>query len=235
MKNEDRNTLVIIVAGGSGTRVGESLPKQFVEINGKPVIAYTIDKFQKSVYVSEIIVVVPKDFLSEMKLIAERNNFTKIAAVAEGGETRQRSVYNGLKEAEHLKHSKVLIHDAARPFVMEEDICNVVEGIDETGCAILTVPVTDSVKRLNAEGYANTLIRDELFAVQTPQGFYYRHLIKAHAMAEESGYAAYDDAELTEKIGIKTKLVYGGYHNFKITTAHDMAMAKHLLTTEAEI
>jgi len=223
------HTIAIIVAGGSGTRAGGTLPKQFVEINKKPILAYTVDKFENSIYVREIVIVVSGNYLEEAKRIVCHYGYTKVSAVVEGGETRQQSVFNGLKHAKKLDYRYVLIHDAARPFVTDNDIRKISERIAETGCAILTVPVTDSVKNIDKAGNVTTLNRDDLYAVQTPQGFDLQLLLKAHEEAVSCGFSGYDDAVLTERIGVKTKLVHGGYHNFKITTAQDMILAKFLL------
>jgi len=223
------DVLAIIAAGGTGERAGASLPKQYVEINGKPILAHTIDKFEESVYVKQIVLVAPAGFLDETKLIVGQYAYSKVAAVVAGGETRQCSVYNGLKHANGFSCGKVLVHDAARPFVTQTDIRNVVEAIGETGCAILAAPVTDSIIQLDECGNTATQNRDTLYAVQTPQGFDFQFLVEAHRAAAASGFNGHDDSALTERMGIRTKLVRGGYHNLKLTTAQDMLLAELLL------
>ena len=226
--------LAIIAAGGSGQRMGGNVPKQFMEINGKPIIAHTIETFENSLHIKCIIVVAPEEYINVVWRIVKCYSYEKVIAVIAGGRTRQESVYNALLFAEASMPGKVLVHDAARPFVELNDIEAIVKGVDEAGCAVPVVSVKDTIKVLDEMGEVSTLDRASIYAVQTPQGFNFKLLLESHKKAITDGFEGYDDSVLTERMGLKTKLINSGYHNMKITTKEDLWLAEKLLLQKKE-
>jgi 2-C-methyl-D-erythritol 4-phosphate cytidylyltransferase len=214
-----------------GLRAAGCTPKQFIEIGGKPIIAYSIDKFQKSVYVNRILVVVPEGYMDTAREITAKYAYDKVTAVICGGPTRQASVYGAVLYVEqHLALPRyILIHDAARPFVTENDIEAVVKGIGVSGCAVAACGVTDTIKQTR-NGTVTTPDRKTLFAAQTPQGFEYKLLLQAHKQAAADNCEYSDDSSLTERLGINTNIIDCGRRNFKITTKEDIITAQRLLT-----
>lgn len=226
---------VIIAAGGTGSRTGLDIPKQFIEINGKPIIAYTIEKFENCKKISGIVIVTLKSYEEHCREIAERFRFKKILCIVAGGKERQFSVYKGLSEipddAEY-----VLIHDAVRPFVAEEEITNVINEIDCSGCAVLATHVKDTIKTVNGNyEITGTPDRNALYAAQTPQGFYYGLIAKAYDKAVRDKFIASDDSQLVENIGIRPKIVHGSCLNFKITTREDLFLAELVINNRDRI
>lgn len=224
-----RGCYAIIAAGGTGSRMGLGTPKQFIEINGKPIIAYTIEKFEKCGAIDGIVIVAAKGYEEHCVKITERFSYNKVLCVVSGGEKRQQSVYEGLlKIPESAKY--VLIHDAARPFVTEDEIIRVIDAIDNSGCAILAASVKDTIKTAGSDyNVTDTPDRDMLYAAQTPQGFSCRLLMRAYEVAVQDGFDATDDSQLTERIGIKSKIVLGSHLNFKITTKEDLFLSELII------
>jgi 2-C-methyl-D-erythritol 4-phosphate cytidylyltransferase len=222
--------LAVIAAGGAGLRVGGDVPKQFTEVNGKPIIWYSIDKFEKSGYVNGMVIAVPENYVDYMNGSVGRYGFRKVLAAVAGGDTRQASVFNALRYAVNTGTvwDSVLIHDAARPNVTLDDIERVFMGIGETGCAVAAVKATDTVKIIGNSG-VYTPNRETVYAAQTPQGFRFGLIYSAHADAEACGFLGSDDSALTERMGVGTRLVECGYHNFKVTTREDAALMEGIL------
>lgn len=221
---------VIIVAGGKGNRMGSGELKQFINLNNKQVLAHTIDKFENNKNINDIIVVIGKEHKDYCKVnILEKYKYKKVIALIEGGEERQNSVYNGLK-AIKKNTDIVLIHDGVRPFVGQEEINAIIKTTASRGACALAVPVKDSIKYVNNDGIIkNTLERDKLWAMQTPQGFKYCILKKAYLHANENNLLATDDAALVETLGQNVYIVEGNYKNIKITTKEDLEYCKFLL------
>ncbi|MCX8128535.1 MAG: 2-C-methyl-D-erythritol 4-phosphate cytidylyltransferase [Clostridia bacterium] len=221
---------VVIVAAGKGTRMNMDINKQYVDVCGKPVIARTIQAFEDCDSVNEIILVVNEaDIMYCKKSIIDLYGFEKVKSVVAGGSERQNSVYNGLKEAKR-ESDIILIHDGARPFVREETIMACIEAARGFGAACAAVPVKDTIKKSDKDGFiAETLERNVLWSIQTPQAFKYDIIMEAHKKAEEEGYTGTDDAILAERLGVCTKLVMGRYDNIKITTKEDLAFADAII------
>lgn len=221
---------VIIVAGGKGKRMSASTVKQFLSLNNKPILAHTIDKFERNEKIHEIIIVIGK----EEKKYCENNiikkyNYKKIKAVIEGGKERQDSVYNGLKKVSK-DISIVLVHDAVRPFIEEKDIVTVINTTVEKNACALGVPCKDTIKVVSKNNEVEkSLDRSKLWCMQTPQGFKYDIVIKAYKNAEQKNLVGTDDATLVEIIGEKVYIVEGNYNNIKITTPEDLEYAKFLI------
>lgn len=220
---------VVIAAAGRGTRMDLDINKQYIEIQGVPVLAMAIGKFENCSLVDEIIVVANKDETDYCKTnVIERFGFTKVRSVAEGGETRQRSVYNGLKHVS-AGCGIVLIHDGARPFVSTDSILGCIEAARAYGAACVAVPAKDTIKESDPEGFVNrTLDRSSLWQIQTPQGFEYGLIMDVHEQAAREMFEATDDAMLAERYGYRVRLVMGSYSNIKVTTKEDLVFAEAL-------
>lgn len=213
----------IIVAAGQGTRAGGTIPKQFVEICGKPILFHTVSKFQENAYIDEIIIATRKDYVGYCKDYAEKNGYGKLSCVVAGGAERQETVSRAL---EVIKGGIVVIHDGVRTFVEDRHISECVYRAYETGACALGVPVKDTLKRVNGAEITQTVDRDNLWAIQTPQAFSYDVLTKAYAQADADGFVGTDDASLVERFGALVSVVEGSSRNFKITTPEDVALAK---------
>ena len=203
------STVAIIVAAGKGNRAGGKVPKQWRTIGGKLVVDWSIDAFKNHDLVDNVIVVLPpnKSF--------HRNDVITCA----GGHSRSLSVYNGLIAAKNLSPNKVLIHDVARPAVSEDIITNIILAINEETGAAPGLPISDAIWKVSDGEIEKTLDRNFIFRAQTPQGFPYSKILKAHE--EQSDQMAFDDVELANKIGLKVILKTGHRDNMKITTPED--------------
>lgn len=220
---------VVIVAAGTGSRMNMGINKQFIKLEGKEIIAYTIEKFYNNSNIEDIVVVVKEDESEFFKKeILDKYNFKNIK-IAYGGKERQDSVYNGLKSLDK-KCDVVLIHDGARPFVSDKIIYNCIEEVKEHKAIVVGVPVKDTIKIIdNDKNIVDTPNRSVLWAVQTPQTFDYNILIDAYKDAYKSGFYGTDDAMLVERIGYKVKMVEGSYNNIKITTQEDLSVGSQIL------
>ena len=220
---------VVIVAAGTGSRMKMGINKQFIKLEGKEIIAYTIEKFYNNSNIEDIVVVVKEDESEFFKKeILDKYNFKNIK-IAYGGKERQDSVYNGLKLLDK-KCDVVLIHDGARPFVSDKIIYNCIEEVKEHKAIVVGVPVKDTIKIIdNDKNIVDTPNRSVLWAVQTPQTFDYNILIDAYKDAYKSGFYGTDDAMLVERIGYKVKMVEGSYNNIKITTKEDLSVGSQIL------
>jgi len=229
------NVGVVIPAGGRGLRMlarptggGRTLPKPFLLLNGKPILQYSIQAFESRKSVNEIVIVVPEDQVRRAEELIKKARFKKVSHVVIGGSERQHSVRNGLLSFDK-EPEIILVHDAVRPFVTAEVINKVVEESEKYGAAVVGVRVKDTVK-LGEEGfYKKTLDRNKLWAVQTPQGFRFEILKRAHIAAQRTAFLGTDEASLVERLRIPVKIVEGDYRNIKITTDDDLKLAEMLL------
>ena len=220
---------VIIVAGGGGTRMGGSRPKQFMMLGGLPVLAHTINNFAGALPGAEIVVVLPAEHADFWKDFAARFD---IAAhtVTTGGDERFHSVKNGLKA---LKHDPELIavQDGVRPLASHSMIRRAVAAAAEHGTAIPVIEAVDSYRE--TDGTASRIVdRRRLRIVQTPQVFRKDLLRRALTSAAERGYSFTDDCAAVESLGTIVKATHGSYQNIKITTPEDILVAEALLTRE---
>lgn len=226
--NTENNGLpVIIVAAGSSTRMS-GINKQFLTLKGIPVIVRTLLAFEKSKYTSRIILVAREEDIFSLQLLAEEYSVSKLTDIVKGGENRQQSVLNGFARL-HDSETSVLIQDGARPFATEEIIGNVVDELQSFSAVTCGVKVKDTIKRITSDGIAEkTLNRDELFAVQTPQGVNIAEYKKAVAVIPDLSLFT-DDTSIMEAAGHRVKCVEGSYSNLKITTPEDIAVAESYL------
>lgn len=220
----------VIVAGGKGSRMGSSMNKQYLGLNGKAVLAHTIDQFERCHQIDEIIVVVGEgevDYCTRQ--IWKKYGFLKIKSIVPGGKMRQDSVYNGLLGVSP-KTEIVVIHDGARPLIKEAQIKASIEGAIEVGACVVGVPVKDTIKVCNQNQFIiQTPSRDTLWAVQTPQTFQYQKILKAYKEANVNDLQVTDDAMMVEALGYPVKMIHGRYDNIKITTPEDLVIAQGMM------
>ena len=223
---------VVIVAAGTGSRMNMGINKQFIKLEGKEIIAYTIEKFYNNSNIEDIVVVVKEDESEFFKKeILDKYNFKNVK-IAYGGKERQDSVYNGLKLLDE-KCDVVLIHDGARPFVSDKIIDKSIEEAKEHKAIVVGVPVKDTIKVIdNDKNIVDTPNRSVLCAVQTPQTFDYNILIDAYKDAFKNKFYGTDDAMLVERIGYKVKMLEGSYNNIKITTQEDLNVGSQILRVQ---
>lgn len=223
---------VIIVAAGTGSRMKASINKQFIKLNDKEIITYTIDKFYNNKNINDIVIVVKEDEAEFFKKeILDKYNFNNIK-IAYGGKERQDSVYNGIKVLD--KNCKyVLVHDGARPFVNEDIINRSLEEVQKYKSVVVGVPVKDTIKVVNNNNdIVDTPNRSTLWSVQTPQTFDYNVIKRAYEDAFDNNFYGTDDAMLVERLGYTVKMIYGSYNNIKVTTPEDIDMGIQILNSK---
>ncbi len=220
-------TAAIIVAAGSGSRFGSETPKQFMEINGKPVIAHTIERFQAAPSVDSIVMVLADDRVGTFDISA----YSKVIRVVAGGSSRAASVLNGITALED-QVGIVAVHDGARPLVAVEEIDATIAKAKETGAACLVAPVTDTIKSIRGGEIAATLDRDKLRRALTPQAFKIEVLKAAYENADLE--AATDECYLVEKLGHPIAIVEGSPRNIKITHHEDLILVETLFNSGLE-
>jgi len=216
-----KQVTALISAAGSGKRMGGPMPKQFMKIGGKTILETTVGIFEKTDFVDDILIITSADYIKLCRDLTA--GFSKVKDVAEGGKERQDSVKAGIERICH--DGIVLIHDGVRPFVTEEVIKGVLEGVCETGAAVPVVACKDTVRQVDTSDVGSvTLERKSLFQVQTPQGFDMDLIRAAFKKADEDEFIGTDDASLVERLGVRITLAEGSYENIKITTREDLPM-----------
>lgn len=215
----------IILAGGIGTRLGGEKPKQYLDVAGKPVICYCLDKFQNSSIIDEIIIVASVEWQSFIK--ENIINISKFKGFALAGSSRQHSVLNGLKAA-NPKTEKVIIHDAARPNVSINTITQCINGLDDYDGVMPVIGVKDTIYYSEKGDEINSLLnRDKLFAGQSPESFKYKQYMHIHeGLSENELSLIRGSSEIAFNSGLKIKIINGDEHNYKITTVEDLERFK---------
>ena len=226
--------IALLIAGGSGTRMGQDIPKQFLTVNEKPVIIYTLEAFEKHKQIDEIAVVCIKGWENILWAYAKQFNITKLKNIFPGGKNGQESIRNGiygLKKV-HDDESIVLIHDAIRPMVSTEIISDCIRVTEERGCAITVIPCAEAMMQTD-NGIVSTgsYPRDRLVRTQTPQGFKLGDIYNLHKRALEVGITN-SIASCTLKIEMGEQVFFstGSEKNIKLTTVEDIDIFKALLT-----
>ena len=215
---------VIIPASGKGSRFGGDIPKQFVEINGEPILKHTIRIFENCEFVNNIIVTADPEYIP----VIMDFGFSKIRHIIQGGTSRGESVYNALQTISPFD-GVVLIHDGIRLFISKEKISEVAITAYESGAAVIGYPTTDTIKIADEKKRViDTPDRSVLWQVQTPQGFRYNIIRKAYETAGDFLNTATDDSQLVEKTGQKVSLVLGDKNNIKITTPFDLMVGEYI-------
>jgi 2-C-methyl-D-erythritol 4-phosphate cytidylyltransferase len=236
VKQEKKNkgsikTVAVILGAGAGLRMGGGTAKQFLEVDGKPILALTLEKFQTCPLIDSITLVVPLAEINSCKSeIVERFNFDKVENIVLGGERRQDSVRFGL-EASNGEYELVVIHDGVRPFIDMELIDRSIAAAKIHRAVIAALPAKETVKKVDQSGFViKTYERKDVWLVQTPQVFRYKDIMSAHEKAVSEAWDDFtDDASLIEKMGIPVKVILGSEYNIKITTPQDMELARYLL------
>ena len=224
---------VILPAAGLGTRMGER--KQFLLLDGAPILIHTLRKFASAPLVSEIVVAVRRENRDAVAgMIAQLGTLDKPIRIVEGGETRQRSVENALGTLDP-NVDLVAVHDAVRPFVSQEVIAKVIEEAAKTGAAIVGIVPVDTVKQVHLHSIRATLPREKLVLAQTPQVFRRTLLQQAYALAAKDGFTGTDEASLVERLDtVEVSVVQGSDRNIKITKPADLALAELFLREERQ-
>ena len=222
-------TSAIIVAGGSGKRFNSRIPKQFLKLKGKPILAYSIEKMEKSKSVDEILIVVPRQFTDFTRDIISKYNFKKVSRIISGGKARQASVYNGLQKV-NKKCNLALVHDGVRPLIESKEIEVLIKLAQKFKAAILAVPVKETVKLVNNNMIVKTEDRKKFYLAQTPQVFKKTLLSKAFEKAKKDKFVGTDCSSLVERLGVKVRILEGSERNIKITTAEDFKLAEILMS-----
>ncbi len=227
--------IAIIFAGGSGVRMGAGVPKQFLEINGKPILIHTLQLFQEHEEIDKIYLAMSRDFIRYTQQLMLDYRISKVAAVVPGGATAQDSIYNALERAEQENpgDSVVLIHDGVRPFVEYGVISDNIEGVRQYGSAITSTPCFETILvSRDGEKVDELPLRKESYAAQAPQSFYLKDILEAHRAirAVNPGYENMVDAcTIYRELGKQPHIVIGNRGNIKVTTPEDVYIFRALL------
>lgn len=222
----------IIVAAGASTRFGGKTKKQFYLLAGKPILVHCLSVIQRSKLINRIILVVPAEQQEVVrKSIVQKYRFNKVVEIIPGGKQRQNSVWNGLQALAKFGNSNyVLIHDGVRPFITETMIRDTICALKKTGAASIATKITDTVKIADKKLFVEqTIPREKLWCVQTPQGFKFSLLLDAYGYARKKNIEVTDDAGIIEQFGIPVTIVPGSVTNIKITTKQDIQFAETIL------
>ncbi len=229
---DHKKIVAIVLAAGTGKRMQSNIPKQYLMLQDKPVLYYSLKTFEES-NVDEIILVVGKDDIEYChEKIIGKYNFKKVTKIIEGGAERYHSVYNGLNAISYADY--VLIHDGARPFITLDIIKKIIEEVSIYNACVVGVPSKDTVKIINEDGIVmDTPNRDKVWSVQTPQAFSYNLIKKAYELlfsSKQENIKITDDAMVVEHVlKCPVKLVIGEYYNIKITTPDDLVFGENIL------
>lgn len=223
------NLSAILLCGGTGERMGASSPKQYLPLAGKPIALHSLELFLENPNISEVIVVCENAYEMIFKAYSNDIRFAK------PGIKRQDSVYNGLQKV-HFQNNFVLIHDSARPLLLQEDLQAIIDHTDMYDAIALATPVKETIKESHQNQMVfKTLNRKNLFNIQTPQLLKKTILEKGFAYAKKNHITVFDDVSLAELISHPVKLVIGSYENIKITTPEDLSIAENILLNRHEL
>ena len=222
---KDKKVTAIILVAGNSTRYGQNRNKNFEIVNKKPVLAYSLNEFDKNQYIDNIIIAVKENEFKNVKNILEKENPIKKVELITGGNSRKESVYNCIKYADS---EIVIIHDGARPLIKQEYINKCVENIDKFKGVTIGVKSKDTIKITDENGIVtDTTKRSNTWMIQTPQCFDRYTLLKMHEKFSEQEVT--DDCQLLEKDNYKVKIIQGDYTNIKITTYSDINIIKEFM------
>lgn len=225
--------IALIIAGGSGKRMGQDIPKQFLNVGEKPIIVYTLEAFQNHPSIDGIVVVCIKGWENILSSYAKQFNITKLVSIVEGGECGQASIKNGLDEvkSKFSEDDIVLIHDAIRPMVSEDIITDNIAKCNLYGNATTVVPCTTVVLKKTTDDYSEEIVnRDEIYLTQTPQAFVLKDILSAHEEAKQKGITnSVASCTLYSELGRKVYYSVGSETNIKLTRPADIDIFKALL------
>ena len=220
----------VIVAAGRSTRMG-GVDKTFAPIYGRPLVAHTLDRFESSSLIDQIVLVLAEDSLEQGRKLVEERDYEKVAHVCAGGQRRQDSVRNGLELLSPCDW--VIVHDGARPCLDDAILQRGLDAAAECGSAVAGVPVKDTIKLVTPDQMVkDTPDRSQLWAAQTPQIFRYGLLLEAHRTCTQD---VTDDAAMVESLGHPVKMFLGSYENIKVTTTDDLVIAETFLKAASNI
>lgn len=227
-----KSVVAVVPAAGLGTRMGGPTPKQYLSLGGVPLLVYSLQILQSLESIREVILSVPEsDREYCWREIVKPFGLEKVTQVVVGGKRRQDSVWNGLA-AITLATDGVLVHDGVRPFIHQLMVKKVIHRAGETGAAVVALPILDTVKRVDRLGIIQeTMKREELWQIQTPQVFRYDWLVEAHQRAQQDQWDVTDDAALIERVGYPVSVVEGSCFNIKVTRPEDLVLGQAIVTT----
>jgi len=219
----------VVAAGGTGTRMNAGIPKQFLEVSGKPVLLRTIENIVRAEAVSQVVVTLPAEHIPEARAMIDRYPMRIAVECTPGGSNRQESVHCGVRKV-RPDIDVILVHDAVRPFCCTEMVERILESAWEKGSAVAAVPATETIQRISPEGQVlETPPRRELYAIQTPQAFHAEMLRSALDRAEAAGYTGTDESSVVRWAGSPVFIVEGSPDNIKITRPLDLKLANLII------
>jgi 2-C-methyl-D-erythritol 4-phosphate cytidylyltransferase len=228
----------LIPAAGMGKRMGASINKQYLLLDGLPIVARTISVFERSPLIEAIYLVIPADEIPYCREhVVNACGFRKVVEIVPGGRERQNSVMNGLNamRRQAADDDVVLIHDGVRPLISEELLQESIGIARRSDGALVAVPAKDTIKTVRDGMVVDTPPRESLWQAQTPQTFRFATIFEAHRAAEQEGFTGTDDASLVERRGGTVRIVRGDYRNIKITTPEDLVLAEAFLAGERKV
>jgi 2-C-methyl-D-erythritol 4-phosphate cytidylyltransferase / 2-C-methyl-D-erythritol 2,4-cyclodiphosphate synthase len=220
------NNAAIIVAAGRGHRVGGDIPKQYLDVGGMSILRRTIEVFIENPLIDYIQVIIHPD---DLELYQNAIGDIELPDPVHGGDTRQKSVLNGLEAISELMPEYVYIHDAARPFLHQDTLNKLIDEVEIHGAVIPAINVTDTIKYMTEDHINSTIDRNFLYRAQTPQAFRYKAIFMAHRRQENKDLT--DDSSIAEQSGLQVRIIEGSEDNFKITTAEDILKAQNMTNT----
>ncbi len=220
--------IAIIPAAGKGLRSGLATPKQYLKVNGKEIIVYTLQTFQKNKLINKIIIAAETEYFSLLIKLVKKYKLSKVKLIVEGGSTRQQSVYNAVLSSDANDNDLLVVHDAARALLSNDILKNAIISAKKNGNALVCIKAKDTLikGKKTVDKYLN---RDEVYYVQTPQIFKYRDLQRALSKADKEKFIGTDESMLVKRLGKKVHIVEGSVFNFKITTKEDVEMFRKLI------
>lgn len=222
---------VVLPAAGSGKRMGAGQNKLFLELLDKPILIHTLEVFQQDPSCTGIWLAVKPEERDYIQGLLEQFGITKVKGLPAGGAERQHSVHSCMKEMQQV--DIVLVHDAARPFITHDIIANLVQSAHQNGAAIAGVRAKDTMKKVRNGIIEETVDRDSLWIIQTPQAFQYDLIVEAEDVAEKVGFLGTDEAMLVERLGHTVHIVESSYENVKMTTQEDLLFGEAILRKRA--
>ncbi|MBQ2077959.1 MAG: 2-C-methyl-D-erythritol 4-phosphate cytidylyltransferase [Bacteroidales bacterium] len=229
-----RKNIAVVLAGGSGRRIGGDLPKQFLQVGGRRIIEYSIEAFEKNAGIDEIAVVVNKDFVFLMEEIAAANSWSKLKHILNGGSERSDSSMSAIRAYEGID-CNLIFHDAVRPMVSQRIISDVVSSLETYNSIAVAVPATDTIVKVDESGrmISEILQRQLLRCQQTPQAFRYETIAEAYKLAlADSNFVATDDCGVVSRYlpNEKILIVDGEDSNIKVTYPKDLSLLENLIS-----
>jgi 2-C-methyl-D-erythritol 4-phosphate cytidylyltransferase len=221
-------TIAIIPAGGKGKRFDESLPKQYHLINGKEILVYTLEVFQRCSLIDEIIISAQQDFFSLIKKLKAKYKITKLKKIVKGGKNRQNSVYNALAAAKAEDDDLIAVHDAARPLLPDKLLSESLISAKKSDNILVALKARDTI--IQADEFIETYIeRENVYYAQTPQVFRYKILKEAMELARKNKFYGTDESMLVTRAGYKVKIIEGSQLNIKITRPEDLEIIRSII------